>query len=94
MRVAVYQSQPSQTDLQAPNIKIDSTISTSATLSASATLAEATSSDPLTNDPEGQGVTYVNMANGWTMAILGWLIWAFIAGLNVYLIVQLGLGNG
>jgi Mn2+/Fe2+ NRAMP family transporter len=45
------------------------------------------------NDPDGQLVEYVNMANGWTMAIIGWLVWMFIAGLNVYLIVMLGMGK-
>jgi Mn2+/Fe2+ NRAMP family transporter len=43
---------------------------------------------------EGDRVEWVCMANGWTVAILGWLIWALIAGLNVYLIVMLCLGNG
>jgi Mn2+/Fe2+ NRAMP family transporter len=41
-------------------------------------------------DSEIQDVEDVNMANGW---IIGWTIWAFIAGLNIYLIVMLGLGK-
>jgi Mn2+/Fe2+ NRAMP family transporter len=44
-------------------------------------------------DTEGQEVEYVDMANGWIVASLGWLIWALIAGLNIYLIVMLGLGR-
>jgi Mn2+/Fe2+ NRAMP family transporter len=42
---------------------------------------------------EVQDVEYVDMANGWIMSIVGWAIWALIAGLNVYLIVMLGLGR-
>lgn len=51
-------------------------------------------SDTMLEVEEGDRVEWVCMANGWTVAILGWLIWAFIAGLNVYLIVMLCLGNG
>jgi len=40
--------------------------------------------------PEDQE-RYVNMASGWVITILGWSIWGFIAGLNVYLIVMLCL---
>jgi Mn2+/Fe2+ NRAMP family transporter len=36
---------------------------------------------------------YIDMANGWIMSIVGWAVWALIAGLNVYLIVMLGLGR-
>jgi Mn2+/Fe2+ NRAMP family transporter len=46
-----------------------------------------------TPDPEVQGVEYIDMANGYTMTILGWIIWTFIAALNIYLIVMLGLGQ-
>lgn len=53
------------------------------------TLATTTSSP----DTEIQGVGYINVANGWIVGSLGWLIWALIAGLNVYLIVMLGLGK-
>ena len=52
-----------------------------------------TSGTPSGRDLEVPEVEYVNMANGWVVASLGWLIWAFIAGLNVYLIVMLGLGK-
>jgi Mn2+/Fe2+ NRAMP family transporter len=45
------------------------------------------------SDTEIQGVEYINMANGWIMATLGWLIWFVITGLNVYLIVMLALGT-
>ena len=45
------------------------------------------------SDTEIQGVEYINMANGWIMATLGWLIWLMITGLNVYLIVMLALGS-
>ena len=53
------------------------------------TLAITTSSP----DTEIQGVEYINVANGWIVGSLGWLIWVLIAGLNVYLIVMLGLGK-
>jgi Mn2+/Fe2+ NRAMP family transporter len=53
------------------------------------TLAAATSN----SDAEGQGVEYINMENGWIVRGLGWLVWAIIAGLNVYLIVMLCLGQ-
>ena len=46
------------------------------------------------NDSEEPTVEYIDMANGLIITILGWLIWAFIAGLNVYLIVSLCLGRG
>jgi len=52
-----------------------------------------TSATPSGRDLEVPEIEYVNMANGWVVASLGWLIWAFIAGLNVYLIVMLGLGK-
>jgi Mn2+/Fe2+ NRAMP family transporter len=48
--------------------------------------------DPI-QDVEIQDVEYINMANGWILTVLGWLIWLFIAGLNVYLIVMLALGK-
>jgi Mn2+/Fe2+ NRAMP family transporter len=44
-------------------------------------------------DVEVQDVEYIDMSNGWIMSILGWAVWALIAGLNVYLIVMLGLGR-
>jgi len=53
------------------------------------TLAAATSN----LDTEGQGIEYINMANGWIVRGLGWLIWVIITGLNIYLIVMLGLGT-
>jgi Mn2+/Fe2+ NRAMP family transporter len=56
------------------------------------TPVETTGTEP--RDVEVQDVEYINMANGWVVGIIGWLIWAFIAGLNVYLIVMLGLGQG
>ena len=45
-------------------------------------------------DVEVQDVEWIDMANGWVVGTIGWLIWGFIAGLNVYLIVMLGLGRG
>jgi metal iron transporter len=45
-------------------------------------------------DAEIPNVEYVNMANEVVVATIGWLIWAFITGLNVYLIVMLCLGKG
>ena len=44
-------------------------------------------------DAEDQEEIYVNMASGWVVSFLGWSIWGFIAGLNVYLIVMLCLGR-
>jgi Mn2+/Fe2+ NRAMP family transporter len=46
-----------------------------------------------TGDPEEQEVEYINMASGWIVTIIGWGIWAFIAGLNIYLIVMLCKGK-
>ena len=46
-----------------------------------------------TSDGEIQGVEYIDMANGWAVATLGWLIWGLITGLNIYLIVMLVLGK-
>jgi len=54
----------------------------------------ATTSATGNQDSEEQTVEYIDMANGLVVVILGWLIWAFIAGLNVYLIVMLCLGRG
>jgi len=45
-------------------------------------------------DVEIQDVQYVNLANGWILASIGWFTWFFITGMNVYLIVMLGLGKG
>jgi Mn2+/Fe2+ NRAMP family transporter len=42
---------------------------------------------------EDQEERYINMASGWVITFLGWSIWGFIAGLNVYLIVILCLGR-
>jgi Mn2+/Fe2+ NRAMP family transporter len=46
-----------------------------------------------TEDVEVQHVQHIDMSNGWIVSILGWAIWFIIAGLNVYLIVMLGLRN-
>jgi Mn2+/Fe2+ NRAMP family transporter len=48
----------------------------------------------LNRDEEVQNLEYVDMANGWIISGLAWLMWAFIAALNVYLLVMLGLGKG
>ena len=45
------------------------------------------------SDGETLGVEYINMATGLFVTILGWLIWVFIAGLNVYLIAMLAKGR-
>ena len=42
---------------------------------------------------EDQEERYINMASGRLVTFLGWSIWGFIAGLNVYLIVMLCLGK-
>jgi len=44
-------------------------------------------------DIELQGIEWVDMANGKVVAFLGWGIWLFITGLNVYLIVMLIMGK-
>jgi Mn2+/Fe2+ NRAMP family transporter len=54
----------------------------------------ATTSATVNQGSEEQTVEYIDMANGLVVTILGWLIWVFIAGLNVYLIVMVCLGRG
>ena len=44
-------------------------------------------------DIELQGIEWVDMANGKVVAFIGWGIWLFITGLNIYLIVMLILGK-
>jgi len=62
---------------------------------AAAPTADDKSTVVATSNPEAevQGIEYINMANGWVTATLGWLIWFLIAGLNVYLIIMLILGK-
>lgn len=36
---------------------------------------------------------WLDYSNHWVLAIVCWALWLFIAILNVYLIVQLGMGN-
>lgn len=36
----------------------------------------------------------VSYTNNWAMIIAGIAVWIFISLLNVYLIIQLGMGNG
>lgn len=79
MRVAVYRG--------------TTTVSVSGPVQANSTVKLTDPGTSATRDVEVPDVEYVNMANGWIMASLGWAIWAFIAGLNVYLIVMLGLGR-
>ncbi|VVT56176.1 uncharacterized protein SAPINGB_P004878 [Magnusiomyces paraingens] len=43
-----------------------------------------------TEEPEPLRVNYTN---GWFVMIFGYMVWLFIAVLNVYLIVQLAMGN-
>jgi len=42
-------------------------------------------------EAEDQEERYINMASGLVVTLLGWSIWGFITGLNVYLIVMLCL---
>lgn len=44
-------------------------------------------------DYESQHDEPVEMANSWPVAIFGFLVWLFLAVLNVYLIVMLAMGN-
>ena len=81
MRVAIYDT-PSQPTPISVNTKLPESSTTT-----------VTTSTPAPRDAEVQSVEYVNMANGWVIAILSWLIWTFITGLNVYLIVMLCLGQ-
>ncbi|KAK9238699.1 natural resistance-associated macrophage protein-domain-containing protein [Lipomyces kononenkoae] len=39
-------------------------------------------------------IEYADLSNGWIVTVSGVLIWLFISGLNIYLIVLLGLGEG
>jgi len=79
MRVAIYSTQP--TSLPARPSKTSDIKLETITICNSA------------QDSEIQDVEYVNMANEWIIGIIGWTIWTFIAGLNLYLIVMLGLGK-
>ena len=45
-------------------------------------------------DEEIQDVEWVDMSNGIFVTVIGWAVWIFITAMNIYLIVQLGLGNG
>jgi Mn2+/Fe2+ NRAMP family transporter len=107
MRVAVYTESDTRTVGNRDNKQVMSgvaeagtTSGTTATDTATVTVTGATMETPVETtgteprDVEVQDVEYINMANGWVVGIIGWLIWAFIAGLNVYLIVMLGLGQG
>jgi len=44
-------------------------------------------------DEEIHDVQWVDMSNGIVVTVLGWAMWLFITAMNIYLIVQLGLGN-
>jgi Mn2+/Fe2+ NRAMP family transporter len=83
MRVVVYRPLPSIESL--PITAVDAKASQPMTATTSATGNQAS---------EEQTVEYIDMANGLVVTILGWLIWAFIAGMNLYLIVMLCLGRG
>jgi Mn2+/Fe2+ NRAMP family transporter len=56
-------------------------------------IGDRNSQGATTEDVEVQHVQHIDMSNGWIVSILGWAIWFIIAGLNVYLIVMLGLRN-
>jgi metal iron transporter len=90
MRVAVYAPPP-----PSPPVRITSL--TYGTNKPGVITNTVSNSDTLTDasnlNTERQGVEYVDMSNGWITTVIGWLIWAFIAGLNVYLIVMLGKGE-
>ena len=108
MRVAVYTESDTRTvgnrDNKQPIMsgvaETGATSGTTATDTAPVTVTGAAMETPVETtgteprDVEVQDVEYINMANGWVVGIIGWLIWAFITGLNVYLIVMLGLGQG
>jgi len=44
-------------------------------------------------DEEIHDIQWVDMSNGIVVTVLGWAMWLFITAMNIYLIVQLGLGN-
>lgn len=107
MRVAVYAERERDirtTGLGEGDTKLGTTAGTTETTTPSAVTgtptAEATGTDVVgieagtRRDVEVQDVEWIDMANGWVVGGIGWLVWAFIAGLNVYLIVMLGLGRG
>ena len=83
MRVVVYRLLPSTESL--PITAVDAKASQPMTATTSATGNQAS---------EEQTVEYIDIANGLVVTIFGWLIWAFIAGMNLYLIVMLCLGRG
>ena len=82
MRVVVYRELP-----------LTESLSTAAMGAKDLPPMTATVLTNVTQDSEEQPLEYINMANGLLVTILGWLIWTFIAGLNVYLIVMLCLGR-
>ena len=79
----MYRPLPSIESL--PTTAVDAKASQPMTATTSATWNQAS---------EEQTVEYIDMANGLVVTILGWLIWTFIAGMNLYLIVMLCLGRG
>ena len=83
MRVVVYRPLPSIESVPITAVGAKASQPMTATTSATGNLAS-----------EEQTVEYIDMANGLVVTILGWLIWAFIAGMNLYLIVMLCLGRG
>jgi metal iron transporter len=100
MRVAVYTTPAPALPTVSSTTKLPTlavtTEPSSSTVSPSRTpvdgkLAPAPSAG--TGDIELQGVEWVDLSSGKVMTVLGWLIWLFIAGLNVYLIVMLILGQ-
>jgi Mn2+/Fe2+ NRAMP family transporter len=100
MRVAVYTTPPPALPTVSSTTKLPILAATaeasSSTASPSATpvdgkVTPATSTE--TGDIELQGAEWVDLSSGKVMTVLGWLIWLFITGLNVYLIVMLILGQ-
>ena len=90
MRVTVHRE---ATSLLLPAASSTAKLSTPAVENAGET-SDSNNYNTINRDPEASDVEHVNMANGIVVAVLGWLIWAFITGLNVYLIVMLALGQG
>jgi len=98
MRVAVYTTPAPVPALQTvsstsklPILATGESSSSAAPVSVDGKLTPETSAD--TGDIELQGAEWVDLSSGKVMTVLGWLIWLFITGLNVYLIVMLILGQ-
>lgn len=101
MRVAVYTTPAPALPTVSSTTKLPALAVTAAPSSTTASPSTAPVDGKLAPAPstgagdiELQAVEWVDLSSGKVMTVLGWLIWLFITGLNVYLIVMLILGQG